>query len=267
MTTPTSCPALVRGVRALLRAGRLDDARALAAVSDETDPSLCLVLVELDIAEAYLTGESPDPGSVERRRPVIEAHGTQADRWDLELLSARLEFIAQIFLPGTSLASMEGRDRRRVDDLRARVESLQRTSPDRRREGWADFYLGVVLDNLYGERHRAPVHYDRCLAAAEDTADDVLRYEALRHLGDHRNEDRHASAAREMWEDSAASAARAGAVSSTLSQLILLAELARDRGEVDGARLLAAEVARWSGSIGATRLRDQALALAGPAHG
>lgn len=247
--------------RALLRAGAVADAKALAAVGASVSPRLALVMIEADIADAYLAGRAPSVEVFQRHQGIVEDDGSDEDRWDLELLAVRLDFIAQIFEPGTVLASMKGRDPGRVDALRARVEALRESSPDARREGWANFYLGVTYDNLYGERGAAPRFYELCLAAALETSDHVLRYEALRHLGDHRNDEGNPHAARAMWEESAASAARAGAVTSTLSQLILLAELAHDRGDGEAGRLLAGEVGRWADSLGAVRLREQARAV------
>jgi tetratricopeptide (TPR) repeat protein len=256
--------ALVPAMRALLRAGRLAEARDLAQLTGSDEPAVALVVLKLDIAAAYLTGGLPDLSAKERAEAVVAARGTDIDRWDLEMLGVRLEFIRQIFLPGTTLASMAGRDPGEVDGLRDRTESLRDASPDARRCGWADFYLGVIHDNLLGDRAAAPAFYERSLKAAEDCDDDLLAFEALRHLGDHDNENGDQATARTRWEKSAAHAARAGAVSSTLSQQVLLADLARDRGDHEAATLLAAEVARWADGLGATRLRGQALAIASP---
>lgn len=55
--------------------------------------------------------------------------------------------------------------------------------------------------------------------------------------------------------------ARAGTVSGTLSQQILLALLARDTGDAAGAKLLAREIARWADAIGAKNLAAQAKSL------
>lgn len=253
--------ALVPAIRALIRAGRLAEARDLARLAGSDEPAVALVVLELEIASAYLTGRLPDPDVKDQAAAVVDPRGSDLDRWDLEMLGVRLEFMRQLFLPGTALASMAGRDPREVDDLQYRTVGLRDTSPDAGRRGWADFYLGVIHDNLLGDRAAAPIFYEHSLKAAEDSDDDLLAFEALRHLGDHDNENGDPASARTKWERSAAHAARAGAVSSTLSQQILLADLARDRGDHEAATLLAGEVARWADSIGATRLRDQAQAL------
>lgn len=259
--TSLSPTALVPAIRALIRAGRLADARELTRLTGSDEPAVALVVLELEIATAYLTGRAPDLDARDRAAAVVGTRGSDLDRWDLEMLGVRLEFIRQLFLPGTALASMAGRDRREVQGLRDRTERLRDASPDSGRRGWVDFYLGVIHDNLLGDRAAAPTFYQHSLKAAEDADDDYLAFEALRHLGDHDNEDGDPAAARTKWERSAAHAARAGAVSSTLSQQLLLADLARDRGDHEAAGLLAAEVARWADALGATRLRDQALAL------
>jgi hypothetical protein len=50
-------------------------------------------------------------------------------------------------------------------------------------------------------------------------------------------------------------------VCGTLSQQVLLAVLARDRGDEAGAAALAAEIARWAAALGARHIAAQAHAF------
>jgi hypothetical protein len=121
-------------------------------------------------------------------------------------------------------------------------------------------YLGLIADNVYGERDKAPAHYEVALQKG-DEGDDLLAREALRHLGDHDHENGDYELALERWGRATELGAGAGAVCGTLSQQILLAMLARDTGDEAGAALLAREIARWAGAIGAESLAAQAKGL------
>ena len=68
--------------------------------------------------------------------------------------------------------------------LTRRAGELRKRAPDERRRGWAEMYLGLIADNLYGDRDAAPAHYEVALRAGK-SGDDLLAREALRHLGDH----------------------------------------------------------------------------------
>ncbi|GIF78181.1 hypothetical protein Asi02nite_76990 [Asanoa siamensis] len=102
-------------------------------------------------------------------------------------------------------------------------------------------------------------HYLAALQAGE-AGDDLLR-EALRHLGDHDHDNGDLKAARERWERATAVGARAGLVSGTLSQQMVLAIVARSEGDEAGAVRLAKEIARWAAAVGAWRLSSQAEAF------
>jgi tetratricopeptide (TPR) repeat protein len=143
--------------------------------------------------------------------------------------------------------------------LGERAVAVRDSAPDDVSRGWAEFYLGLIADNVTGRRAAAPAHYQRALAVAEQ--DDLLMFEALRHLGDHDRDDGDVALARERWERSTWHAARAGSVTGTLAQQLLLAVLARDRGDAAGAALLAGEVHRWADAVGASRLGAHAAAF------
>ncbi len=125
------------------------------------------------------------------------------------------------------------------------------------RRGWAEFYLGLVADNLYGERDTAPAHYEIALRLGE-AGDDMLAAEALRHLGDHDHDAGDHKRTSERWRQATALGARSGNVGFTLAQQMLLAVLARDAGDEAGAAALTREIARWAGAIGAVRIETQA---------
>jgi hypothetical protein len=117
-------------------------------------------------------------------------------------------------------------------------------------------YLGLIADNLRADREAAPGHYQAALAAAGPDA--LLAREALRHLGDHDHDNGDHPAALGRWQRATALGAGAGHVTGTLSQLLLLAVLARDSGDETAANAVAAEVARWAQALGAIRIRDNA---------
>jgi len=120
----------------------------------------------------------------------------------------------------------------------------------------------VIADNLFAERDVAPAHYQAALRAS-DAGDDLLAREALRHLGDHDHDNGDHELALDRWQRATVLGARAGAVTATLSQQLMLAVLARDAGDEAGATALAREISRWAGAIGATRLQAQAIRFPG----
>ncbi|GAA0519655.1 hypothetical protein Ade02nite_80820 [Paractinoplanes deccanensis] len=166
---------------------------------------------------------------------------------------------------GDSPTPVRGPDAQGAEALRDRAAKLAVSAEDETRRGWAEMYRGLIADNLLGAREAAPRHYEAAHAAGE-AGDDLLLWEALRHLGDHDRDNGDLASARDRWQRAAAIGARAGLVPRTLSQQMLLAVLARDEGDEAGAARLAAEIARWTQAIGAHRLHTQATSfLAGAA--
>ena len=258
-TTPVPTTALVAATRALVRACLYDDAEALLALpADPIQPAVALARAELAVSRAYVSGRSPHSDPLHQARAVVNASGDEVTRWDLALQEMRRDFIAQLSEPGTRIADSSGRNPARVAALRRAAETLRETAPDAGRRGWAHFYLGVIHDNVLADRVAAPAHFQRALEGAEVGDDDYLAFEALRHLGDHANDDGDSALARDLWERSTAHAARSGGVAATLAQHLLLAQLARERGEEAAAMLMATEVRRWAEAIGAHRLHEQA---------
>ncbi len=180
-----------------------------------------------------------------------------AERWDLAFLRLRLDYFEMILGTGQFQPGPAGKDIDAIRALERSAEALREAAPDEVRSGWAEFYLGLVADNLYGERDAAPAHYEIALRLGE-AGDDLLAAEALRHLGDHDHDNGDIELASERWGRATALGARTGNVGFTLAQLMLLAVLARDVGDEAGAVALAREIARWAGAIGAVRIEAQA---------
>ena len=151
-----------------------------------------------------------------------------------------------------------GREGSVTADLAARADRLRAAAPDRGRGAAATFYAGLIADNLRGDGAAARSAFAAALEAAED---DLTASEALRHLGYHASESGDAEQARQMWERSAELRQRAGAVPYVLSQLLLLAGLARDGGNPDEARAVAGQVRRWARALGVGILEAGAAEL------
>jgi hypothetical protein len=208
--------------------------------------------------------------------------------WDLDFLHLRHDYLAQLRSSGTLEFGPAGKDPGTLAHLRTRAGALADQAPDRIRHGWARMYEGLILDNLLADRDAAPPHYVAALEAGEgagseageaaapqaseaapsesgeaaasvagEAGDDRLVREALRHLGDHDRDRGDLATARSRWERATFLGARAGLVTGTLSQQMLLAVIARETGDEPGARRLATEIARWSAAIGASGLQKQ----------
>ncbi len=100
--------------------------------------------------------------------------------------------------------------------------------------------------------HTPPAVYAEALRRERVSADEKLVFDAQRHLGDHLHDEGDHEAALAAWEESAQAAARAGHITGVLAQQNLLAALAREKGQKEGAAMLAAETRRWAEAIGAT---------------
>jgi hypothetical protein len=180
-----------------------------------------------------------------------------APSWDLGFLHLRADYLKLVRVDGSFAPGPTGKDPQALERIREQATDLAGNAPDPARHGWARMYLGLILDNLLADRAAAPEHYQ----AALDAGDELLAREALRHLGDHDRDNGDLTRARERWEEATTLGARNGLVAGTLSQLILLALVAREQGDEPGATALATEIARWSSAIGAPGLHAQATAL------
>jgi len=237
------------------------DAAAAAASNPRESALLALAAAEIALERAWFCGAGDAPARVRTAEESSAATDHDpASRWDLDFLVLRMDYFDQILGSGTFRPGPDGKDPVALAGIRRRGSELIGQAPDEVRRGWAEFYLGAIADNLYAEHDAAPAHYLAALRAGE-AGDDLLAREALRHLGDHDHDNADHELALDRWQRATALGARAGAVTGTLSQQMLLAVLARAAGDEAGARALAREIARWAGAIGATRLEAQASAF------
>jgi len=250
MTTITvSRDSVLAAVRALLRAARFTEACDLLAGNH--DPAFALARVEAALARDWHHGAITPVAVLRAAEPAVARSGDVRAIWTLDYLTVRRDYAAQFVEPDPGT---HGR-------LVRRATAVRDNAPDELCWGWAEFYLGLIADNVTGERDTAPTHYHRAVTVAEQHDDDLLLFETQRHLGDHAHDDGNAELARQLWESSTRHAARAGTTTGTLAQHLLLAVLARDRGDEAGAALLAGEIARWTGAIGATRMHARTSAF------
>jgi len=252
---------LVAAAQELALAARWERAAALLGAAPD-HPRLALAAAAVAVEADWHADTST---AAERIAAVDPDRLDPNDRWDLEFLGLRDEYRRRLRTPDEGV-------RRRAGRLRA-------TAPDEGRRGWAEMYLGLIADNLFDDHGAAPAHYasalQRSAAPGIGTAssgvetlgasagDDLLRREALRHLGGHDHDNGEHRRALERWQEATAAGARAGNVPGTLSQQMLLAVLARDEGDEAGATALAREVARWAEAIGANRIAAQATGFLG----
>jgi hypothetical protein len=215
---------------------------------------LALAAAGVAIESAYFAWTGDPAAAVAEAEQHAEALDP-SERWDLAFLRLRLDYFELLRSSGTF--GPVGKDPEQRAAVRRTADRLRDDAPDKVRLGWAEMYIGLTLDNLEGDREAAPPHYRLALTAGE-SGDDLLTREALRHLGDHDHDDGDADEAAAKWERATEVGARAGAVPSVLSQQMLLAVLARDRGDEAGAIALATEIERWAAAIGARNIADQA---------
>jgi hypothetical protein len=256
---------VIAAARELAVGGRWQRALALldAAVAsdDQVRGRIAVAAAECALDSDWFGGTQVAAERLRGAEEVCAAAGMDAEtRWDLDFVQARLEYSTQLRVDGAFRFGPDGRDPAEMARLRHRTEEVRDRAPDDVRRGWAEMYLGLIMDNIYGDRVAAPTHYEVALRAGE-TGDDLLAREALRHLGDHDHDNGDHELALDRWRRATAHGARAGAVPGTLSQQMLLAVLARDSGDEAGAIALAGEIARWAQAIGAVHIAAQATAF------
>ena len=250
---------LAAAARALTLAGRWAQADAmldLAAGADEAERAV-LAVTEAEVAVDQDFWCRTDRGSSALTRAsaaVASAPGDPVLAFDVEFLQLRHSYAEELF--GTA-----GRVAAVIDELAARAGRLRAAAPDRGRAAAATFYAGLIEDNLRGDETAARPLF---AAALEAAGDDLTESEALRHLGYHLGQDGEVERARQMWERSAELRQRAGAVPYVLSQQLLLAGLARDTGDQQGARAVAGQVRGWARALGIGVLEAGAAELDQP---
>jgi hypothetical protein len=264
MTTTTDLDAVREAALDLALSTWYDEALRLldATQTDDRQGRVLLALTAADVADradhVLGRGDAPD------RFKVLDAELAAFDpdaslSWNVAWVRVRRAYSLAIRHPdGTYRLGPDGREPGAADALVAEATRLRDQAPDEARRGWASMCLGWIHDNVLGEREAAPSHYEQALGAARATGDQVLLFEAQRHLGDHAHDDGDLGGARARWEESIAAGARARHVGGTLAQLLLLAVVHRDEGDEAGARAVAGEVLRWAQSLGAVGLVRQA---------
>lgn len=269
MTDLVTLPAepLFAAARALALACRFGEARAL--LSDLEHPStptfrarLLLARADVEHRAGYVTNRREEhsvSALLEEATHVLAGQDEPSLAWDVERLRVQHRYAAALRrADGTPWFGPEGRDAAFMTGLCVDAEALRDTAPDAHRRGWAEMLCGWISDNVVGDRDRAPAHYHAALESGRTAGDHLMVFEAQRHLGDHAHDEGHHGDTSARWEESAEAAARAGNVGGVLAQQLLLAVLARDAGDGEGARLLATEVRRWAGAVDAADLAAQA---------
>lgn len=251
---------LIAAVRELSICGRWERATGLLDAAEATDQQararLAVAAAEVALESDWFGGTALAAARLGVAEKLVEDSHLDS-RWDLDFLRLRHDYLGQILVDGAFRAGPEGKDPDTLAALRRHAERLRERAPDEVRRGWAEMYLGLIADNLLAEPDLAPDHYEAALRAG-DPGDDLLAREALRHLGGHDHDHGDLAGARERWSRATELGARSGTVPGTLSQLLLLAVLARDAGDEAGAVALAREIARWAGAIGAVTTEAQA---------
>lgn len=256
--------------RALILAGQWDLADRLLASARPTGPAEPAERAALALLRAQVAAEirqwrgAGDPtAAVDAAAALIEAAGDPGLAFDLDLLRLFRDYWAEM-MPDDGTPphfGPEGRDPAMLDELRDRAGRLVAAAPGDRQAARAQFYAGLVADNLRGEPDRAAELFGRVLEACRPGADDDYAAEALRHLGGQAQDAGDLGLARSHWERSAGLAQRAGWLPLALAQQALLADLTAAEGDQAGAAPLAREVGRWAGALGLSRLEAQAAGV------
>jgi hypothetical protein len=272
-TVTTDLSTVLAAATALEQAARFDVALDLldSVVGPEGRARLAMLMARAEVVARrdHVRGrraESHEAHPLDEVMALAREVGTgPSDSWDVAMLALRGEYSdALVREDGSPWFGPAGRTPGVVDRMAAEAERLRAAAPDDGRRAWALMCLGWINDNLRGDRTAAPAYYREALAIARAGDDDLLVFEAQRHLSDHAHDDGDHHGATAAWEESTEAAARAGYVSGVLAQQLLLAVLARDAGDEAGARALAAEIGRWSAAIGAAqRVRQVEEFLAG----
>jgi hypothetical protein len=129
------------------------------------------------------------------------------------------------------------------DDKKRAREGFAAATADSRLTGWANFWLGVLTEVIDADPQTAGPHYQRALAAAQDSHDVLLESYAVRHQGAQLLEtDREAGV--RLLRRSYHLRAALGARPQTAAAAVTLADELPAGAEADGLRDAAALAAR-----------------------
>ena len=222
---------VVTAATQLMHAGQWAAATSLLTAAEAEDAAerevLALALAGVAVDEDFGLQTDHAPAALAAADAVLNGS------WDLAMLKLRKDYSTALFHSG---------DR----DLRGRVLMLIEKAPDEARQGTANFYAGVIADNLHEQPAQAVEHYNAALELGQKCDDELLVSLALRHLGHHAHTAGDLALARTQWERSTELLQKVGHLRATLAQQAILATLLRDEGDAAGSRALATEVNRWA---------------------
>jgi hypothetical protein len=263
-----SAEQVVEAARALRLAGRWSVAEQLLAAVGDAAPGerAALAVAAADVAvdgDFWRATTTAGPAlELAARELAGAAAGAPAARLrcDLELLRLRQDYYAELLGPDGPRFGPGGRDPAVIDELAARARRLRASAPDRSGAGEAAFCAGLVEDNLRGDSAAARPLFAEGVAAGEESGDDLLASESLRHLGYLNHQAGEPELARQQWQRATVLRQRAGCVPLTLAQQLLIAQMAA----ADGAAAVTPqveEIRRWAQELGLPVLIAQADAL------
>ena len=264
MTTTTDLSAVREAALDLALATWYDEALRLLDATQTDDPHgrVLLAVTAADVADRadHVLGRTDAPDRFKALDEELVTYEPDASlSWSIAWVRLRRSYSLAIRNPdGSYRMGPDGRDPSESRALVAEATRLRDEASSEGTRGWASMCLGWIHDNVLAEREAAPEHYEVALAAARETGDPVLLFEAQRHLGDHAHDDGDIADARSRWEESTAAGARARHIGGTLAQQLLLAVVHRDEGDEQGARAIAGEVLRWAQAVGARGIARQA---------
>jgi tetratricopeptide (TPR) repeat protein len=245
-----SADRVAAAARALMLAGRWTHAAELldCASADEGERAvLAVAAAEVAVDQDFWSRTNYGPSSLTRASSAVADAGG-AVVFDLEFVRLKHDYAVELFGSGAGEPSWgpEGRSRDVLDDLASRAAELVRSAPDAGRRAGAAFYSGLIADVLRGDAEVGRASYEEALRVGEEAGDELIVSYALRHLAFRSG---NPGEARQMLERSMELRQRAGCVPHVLAQLLALAELARDGGDVAWAQVVAGQVLTWARAL------------------
>lgn len=254
---------VIEAARALRLAGRWPLAGQLLAEASTDSPAeraaLALAGAEVAVDGDFWLGTDTAAMAIGQAAEAVAQTGQEAS-FDLEFFRLRRDYFSELIGPEGPKFGPDGRDPAAVDDLMRRAGRLRQNAPDQSLGGQASFYAGVIADNLRGDPAAARPLFTAALAAGEQSGDDLLTAEALRHLGYLNDQAGDRELAMSQWRRATRLRQRAGCVPLTLAQQLLIAEVTV-REDPGGTLPLVAGVRDWAAGLGIGLLVAQADAL------